>query len=147
MRFMQKTATAAAVVAVALTGAILSAAPASAAVTAPPPDGNVYAWLNINAGEVYHCRWVGNDDNWTNCTDWNGVAHDMNDKASSVQNRGFSWAVNFYHDAGRRGAYACLSRGDYWPDLRNQRFTRGGGSGAGEVVNNQISSHMWVSSC
>ncbi|MFB6726300.1 hypothetical protein ACFCV3_39385 [Kribbella sp. NPDC056345] len=147
MRFLKKAAAAGAILVAAMGGAVVSTTSASAAVTAPPPDGHVYAWLDINAGEFYHCRWVGNDDNWSTCTDWNGVARNMQDRASSVQNRGYSWAVNFYNDINRGGAWACLSKGDYWPDLRNQRFTRGGGAGHNYPMENRISSHLWVSSC
>ncbi|GAB3953893.1 hypothetical protein GCM10029976_094980 [Kribbella albertanoniae] len=148
MRFMKKAVAAGAILVAAMGGAVVSPTSASAAVTAPPPDGHLYAWLDINAGEYYHCRWVGNDDNWTNCTDWDGVARNMHDRASSVQNRGYTKEVNLYNDAGQRGAWRCLSRGEFWPDLRNVRFNRGSSeTGYNYPMENRISSHLWVSSC
>lgn len=145
MKIMQKIALAVAALAT-VGGAATMMAPAASAA-----DGNVYAYDGTYFSGKY-CGWVGNDTNWTTCSG-GGVAQNLRNQASSLWNNGYSGGnddVNFYWDTGYSGAWACLGTGDYWADLPLgvEHFTWGPGLGGyGDTLNNNISSHKWVSYC
>lgn len=146
MRFMGKAAAVGAGIVTAIGAAAITATPAAAA------DGHLYAWDLINKGGVY-CDWEGNDYNWASCDDRDGTQRSMRNKASSLHNNGFTYAVNLYYsplpaNGNPTSAWACLSRGDYWSNLTWRGFTGGRGlPGYGQGINNNIAAHKWVFIC
>ncbi|MFJ2055228.1 peptidase inhibitor family I36 protein [Streptomyces sp. NPDC087908] len=133
--------------AVAAASETLTAAPAagsaSAAVTpaaAAAPDGFLYAWEHPHAGGV-HCRWNSANANWAACRD----------KVSDVWNNGYPGVaedVKLYRDTDWNGSWVCLHQGHSLPDLAASglRFFSPG-HGQGELVNDRVGSHLWVSAC
>ncbi|MEU5218726.1 peptidase inhibitor family I36 protein [Streptomyces sp. NPDC020807] len=116
------------------------AAPASPAVSAPAPDGFLYAWEQPHAGG-FHCRWTEDNANWAGCRN----------KVSDVWNNGFPGRgedVRLFYGLEWTGSWVCLHRGDSFPDLVNDdvRFFSAG-AGRGERVNDNVSSHDWVDRC
>jgi hypothetical protein len=98
-------------------------------------DGYFYVWNDINAGGQ-QCRWFGDSSNWGGCRN----------KASSMENNGYAGSyedVRFYWDAGYGGANDCLWNGYYVPNLAAFAFPNNG-SGGGENLNDNISSHKWA---
>ena len=124
------------------TGAQASPTSAAMASTAAA-DGKVYAWRDPYRGGG-GCAWSGRSDNWQyDCGD-------MRNKASSLENRGYSDAVNFYYHPNQGGAWACLGRGDMWLDLSIGReiFSWGANlDGYRLKLDNAIASHRWVAGC
>ncbi|MFF4578695.1 peptidase inhibitor family I36 protein [Streptomyces sp. NPDC001373] len=80
------------------------------------------------------CGWSGNDPDWRTCGAGND--YDMNDRASSWWNNGYSGAlgdVRVYADINYGGASTCAPNGS-----------------AGNIPwewNDRISSHKWVTDC
>jgi hypothetical protein len=122
-----------------------SAAQATTAASKPAPqrvaaaaDGYFYAWIdsNFSGGS---CRWAGNASNWGSCRN----------QASSVQNNGYAGAyddVNMYWGVDYTGAWYCLPPGHYLRDMQYDYFNRGG-SGLGQAMGDNVSSHKWTTSC
>jgi hypothetical protein len=85
--------------------------------------------------------WYDDSSNW--------VDRNMRNQASSVHNNGFAGAyddVLLYWDAGHGGAAYCLRNGNYLMDMRYDRFPYNG-TGGGQAMNDNISSHRWVDYC
>lgn len=96
-------------------------------------DGNYYVWEDTNRGGRY-CGWSIDDRDWRTCGA-NG-SFDMNDRASSWWNNGYSGAygdVRVYADINYGGASTCAPNGM-------------GGNIPWEW-NDRISSHKWVTNC
>ncbi|MGW1250956.1 peptidase inhibitor family I36 protein [Streptomyces sp. NPDC002535] len=120
-------------------GAVPEAALPGAA-TAPGPDGFLYAWEHPHAGG-FHCRWNSANANWAGCRD----------KVSDVWNNGYPGVaedVKLYRDTDWNGSWVCLHQGHSLPDLgaSGLRFFSPG-HGQGELVNDRVGSHLWVSAC
>ncbi|MCD2462236.1 MULTISPECIES: peptidase inhibitor family I36 protein [unclassified Streptomyces] len=123
--------------------ALPGAATAPAAVApaaAPGPDGFLYAWEHPHAGG-FHCRWNSANANWAGCRD----------KVSDVWNNGYPGVaedVKLYRDTDWNGSWVCLHQGHSLPDLgaSGLRFFSPG-HGQGELVNDRVGSHLWVSAC
>lgn len=158
MNIISRTAATLAVTASAL-AAFAVVAPAASAATpeanAPSPkaaDGYVYVWDGANKTGA-GCAWSGNDGDWSACTDRSGAWHNLRNKAGSLYNNGYAATndkVNFYWGTNYTGSWACLGRGDSWPNLpaEGHTFTWGVNlPGYREPINNNISSHKWVSYC
>ncbi|MET9291128.1 peptidase inhibitor family I36 protein [Streptomyces sp. NPDC003077] len=111
--------------------------------TAPPPaaDGYFYAWLHAGQNGT-SCRWSGNSTNWNSgCS--------LRNQASSVLNFGYEETyddVRMYWGLSYGGASYCVARGVYLDNLANYTFPNNG-SGAGQSLNDNISSHKWVTGC
>ncbi|MEU6346070.1 hypothetical protein ABZ883_34535 [Streptomyces sp. NPDC046977] len=96
-------------------------------------NGNMYAW------DAYDCNGsplvvaAGDSSSW-------GAA---NDRASSVMNRGYTGSlsiVKFFYLENHQGGHTCLYPGELYADnLSDNQFTDG------NVVDNNIRSHQWVS--
>ncbi|MCX5231133.1 peptidase inhibitor family I36 protein [Streptomyces sp. NBC_00233] len=116
-------------------------APAAVAPAAVPgPDGFLYAWEHPHAGG-FHCRWNKENANWAGCRD----------KVSDVWNNGYPGVaedVKLYRDTDWNGSWVCLHQGHSLPDLAASglRFFSPG-HGQGELVNDRVGSHLWVSAC
>ncbi|MFV6030425.1 peptidase inhibitor family I36 protein [Streptomyces sp. NPDC056264] len=116
-------------------------APAAVApAAAPGPDGFLYAWEHPHAGG-FHCRWNSANANWAGCRD----------KVSDVWNNGYPGVaedVKLYRDTDWNGSWVCLHQGHSLPDLgaSGLRFFSPG-HGQGELVNDRVGSHLWVSAC
>ncbi|MFE4310357.1 peptidase inhibitor family I36 protein [Streptomyces sp. NPDC056891] len=116
-------------------------APAAVAPAAVPgPDGFLYAWEHPHAGG-FHCRWNGENANWAGCRD----------KVSDVWNNGYPGVaedVKLYRDTDWNGSWVCLHQGHSIPDLgaSGLKFFSPG-HGQGELVNDRVGSHLWVSAC
>ncbi|HET6291903.1 MAG TPA: hypothetical protein VFG33_00975 [Kribbella sp.] len=146
--------------AIAMTSIVVAAAAGSAPAFATAPqaptgtqgtqaDGYLYAWQHPHAGG-YMCKWDWHDTDWEDCSDGENL-HNMQNNASDLWNNGKPGAyenVYFYYNERMGGAYACLSRGDSWPDLVNggQTFNRGfwWSDGKGQKLENNIASHAWT---
>jgi hypothetical protein len=134
--------------------AAIAAGTLATATAAMAADGYVYAYDQpygwSRGGDA--CRWYGNDTDWGNCS-WYGRTLSMKNRASALWNNGYAGGydkVNFYWGTGYYGAWACLGVGDYWADLPlgREHFTWGAGKpGYGQVVNNNVASHKWVTQC
>ncbi|MEU3823567.1 hypothetical protein AB0E74_28730 [Streptomyces sp. NPDC030392] len=114
------------------------AAPAVA--DAAAADGYLYAWEHAWKGGR-QATWYDDSSNW--------VDRNMRNQASSVHNNGFAGAyddVLLYWDAGHGGAAYCLRNGNYLMDMRYDRFPYNG-TGGGQAMNDNISSHRWVDYC
>jgi hypothetical protein len=138
-----------------LIGAMLAATVGGVVATASPAlaaDGKVYAY-QYRYWQGFYCGWVGNDTDWSTCYDNAGDLHNMLNQASSLWNNGYAGGydkVNFYWGKSYYGAWACLGVGDYWADLPlgREHFTWGPGlPGYGQVVNDNVASHKWVTRC
>ncbi|MFG3490344.1 peptidase inhibitor family I36 protein [Streptomyces sp. NPDC047972] len=132
-----RAATAAPVVAA---SAAVSAPAAVAPAAAAAPDGFLYAWEHPHAGGV-HCRWNSANANWAGCRD----------KISDVWNNGYPGVaedVKLYRDTDWNGSWVCLHQGHSLTDLAASglRFFSPG-HGQGELVNDRVGSHLWVSAC
>ncbi|MYS05342.1 hypothetical protein GTW71_02510 [Streptomyces sp. SID6041] len=117
-----------------------SASAAVAPAAAAAPDGFLYAWEHPHAGGV-HCRWNSANANWAGCRD----------KVSDVWNNGYPGVaedVKLYRDTDWNGSWVCLHQGHSLPDLAASglRFFSPG-HGQGELVNDRVGSHLWVSAC
>lgn len=131
-----------------MAGAADAPAPAhgakAAAATAPSAaaaDGYFYAWDGANRTGKY-CRWFGDDADWTSCSPGGNIRN----QAGSIENRGYPGAyanVDVYWDTGYGGSYACIPNGWYYADLSQWYFSNPG-TGEGENMNNNISSHKWI---
>ncbi|MFC9793020.1 peptidase inhibitor family I36 protein [Streptomyces sp. NPDC057695] len=127
--------------AVEATSETVTAAPAAgSASAAAAPDGFLYAWEHPHAGGV-HCRWNSANANWAGCRD----------KVSDVWNNGYPGVaedVKLYRDTDWNGSWVCLHQGHSLPDLAASglRFFSPG-HGQGELVNDRVGSHLWVSAC
>ncbi|MFE5946736.1 peptidase inhibitor family I36 protein [Streptomyces sp. NPDC056480] len=115
-------------------------APAAAPAAVPGPDGFLYAWEHPHAGG-FHCRWNQANANWAGCRD----------KVSDVWNNGYPGVaedVKLYRDTDWNGSWVCLHQGHSLPDLgaSGLRFFSPG-HGQGELVNDRVGSHLWVSAC
>ncbi|MFD5365837.1 peptidase inhibitor family I36 protein [Streptomyces sp. NPDC127103] len=113
---------------------------AVAPAAAPGPDGFLYAWEHPHAGG-FHCRWNSANANWAGCRD----------KVSDVWNNGYPGVaedVKLYRDTDWNGSWVCLHQGHSLPDLgaSGLRFFSPG-HGQGELVNDRVGSHLWVSAC
>ncbi|MET7759582.1 peptidase inhibitor family I36 protein [Streptomyces sp. NPDC005389] len=113
---------------------------AVAPAAAPGPDGFLYAWEHPHAGG-FHCRWNRENANWAGCRD----------KVSDVWNNGYPGVaedVKLYRDTDWNGSWVCLHQGHSLPDLgaSGLRFFSPG-HGQGELVNDRVGSHLWVSAC
>ena len=142
-------------IAVVLTPLAAQAAP-TAPVPAPgadrsvlAPDGRVYAWEHPHGGGAV-CWWTGNDGNWITCD----PGGNLKNLASDLWNNGTPQAVDkvlFFWGQQQTGAWACLGRGDSWPDLTTGWYTFSWGSwgtpGKGDSIENNIASHRWSSTC
>ncbi len=99
------------------------------------PDGLLWAYSDANfSGRS--CSWGGDSAGWSSCG--------FNDVASSVRNNGYTGqydAVRFFKDGNYSGPSMCLSRGDSWSNLANQRWSDGSNA------NDSISSHFWTHLC
>ena len=124
-----------------------SSAQAATAAAAPnatalaPADGYFYAYADSNYGGKY-CRWVGNDTDWSSCS----PGGNLRNQASSLWNNGYAGSfddVYVYWGLSYGGAYACIGNGLAYSNLSNYVFPVGG-SGVGENMNDNISSHKWV---
>ncbi|GHC45662.1 hypothetical protein [Streptomyces cinnamoneus] len=114
------------------------ASPARAEAAAP--DGFLYAWEHAHAKGA-HCRWNKENGNWTGCRN----------KISDVWNNGFPGRledVRLFWGPGMTGSWVCLQQGESIPDLYDAGtvFTAPG-SGRGQLVNDNVSSHDWVDAC
>ncbi|MCX4238761.1 peptidase inhibitor family I36 protein [Streptomyces sp. NPDC020707] len=96
-------------------------------------DGAYWVWEDTNRGGS-QCGWSGNDADWRTCG-WGG-GYNMNDRASSWWNNGYSGAygdVRVYADINYGGASTCAPN-----------------AGSGNIPwewNDRISSHKWVTNC
>jgi hypothetical protein len=96
-------------------------------------DGAYWVWEDTNRGGA-QCGWSGNDADWRTCG-WGG-GYNMNDRASSWWNNGYSGAygdVRVYADINYGGASTCAPN-----------------AGSGNIPwewNDRISSHKWVTNC
>ncbi|MET8081376.1 peptidase inhibitor family I36 protein [Streptomyces sp. NPDC005303] len=118
-----------------------AATTATAAPSAAAADGYFYAWEGANRTGKY-CRWLGDDTNWTTCS----PGGNMRNQASSIENRGYPGSypnVMVYWDTGYGGTDACIDAGWYYADLSQWVFLNPG-SGQGETLNDNISSHQWT---
>lgn len=126
--------------------------PAPAAVVSPAAaaaDGYFYAYDGANKTGKY-CKWEGDDSNWSSCSPGGGIRN----QAGSIWNNGYAGAyedVKVYWDNGDDGAWdgawACIQNGYYYADLANWNFPNNATGGGGEVMNNNISAHMWANAC
>ncbi|MFB7942054.1 peptidase inhibitor family I36 protein [Streptomyces sp. NPDC004779] len=112
------------------------AVPAAAAA----PDGYLHAWEHPRAGGFY-CRWNAANANWAGCRD----------KVSDVWNNGYPGVaedVKLYRLPDWNGSWVCLHQGHSIPDLgaHGLRFFSPG-EGQGQLVNDAVGSHLWVSAC
>jgi hypothetical protein len=94
----------------------------------------------------FNCKWAGSNTNWTSTGCGN-----MNDKASSVWNNGYSSNPNvasvwMFEHTGYAGGWACLSPGDTWMDL-GAYIQRWNGPHHTTFVQDSISSHTWGGPC
>ncbi|MFC4592097.1 peptidase inhibitor family I36 protein [Sphaerisporangium corydalis] len=129
-----------------------TAAPAASA--ALMADGFFYAAENPN-GQGKYCRWLGNDGDWSNCSDPSGaVPGGMQNQASQMFNSGVPGGyddVNVYYNKNYDGAYRCLAVGNHWDNLTLgwETFDHWGtnGQGYGKSINDDVASHKWVTSC
>ncbi|MFC5144819.1 peptidase inhibitor family I36 protein [Streptomyces aureoversilis] len=103
---------------------------------APPADGKLYAYEGYNY-TGFSCSWTGNSNNWGQCRN----------QASSLWNNGFPgnlddvwvyWAPN--RTEARRGVH----NGVAISNLATVTFDAGTGKGAGQNLNDNISSHQWT---
>ncbi|MGW3288705.1 peptidase inhibitor family I36 protein [Streptomyces sp. NPDC001002] len=96
-------------------------------------NGFMYAWQDLDCTGTLLISTPGSSSYW-------GAA--ANDKATSVMNRGFVGGndhVVFWEDAGLVGGHTCLAPGELYADnLTDDWFT------SGVVVNDNISSHEWL---
>ncbi|MEV0909026.1 peptidase inhibitor family I36 protein [Streptomyces hokutonensis] len=107
-------------------------------------DGYFYAYENANYGGKY-CRWVGNDSDWSSCSPGGNIRN----QASALWNNGYAGSyedVNVYWGLGYTGAWACIANGYAYSNLAGWNFPNNG-SGGGETLNDNISSHVWSNSC
>ncbi|GAA0581890.1 hypothetical protein HPO96_08285 [Kribbella sandramycini] len=146
---------------IAMTGLLAAAtAGTTSAVAGPPPvpapserhaaapDGFVYAW-DLPGGRGATCRWSGADRDWGDCTS-HGTENSMLNRASDLWNNGVHAEyenVDFHWGKDQGGAWACLSRGDSWPNLTTggQTFSHyyPWSAGKNERIDNNIASHRW----
>ncbi|MEU2660458.1 peptidase inhibitor family I36 protein [Streptomyces sp. NPDC007325] len=120
-------------------GAVAPAA-ATAPAAAPAPDGFLHAWEHPRAGGAY-CKWNAANANWAGCRD----------KISDVWNNGYPGVaedVKLYRLTDWNGSWVCLHQGHSIPDLgaSGLRFFSPG-EGQGQLVNDAVGSHLWVSAC
>jgi hypothetical protein len=107
-------------------------------------DGYFYAYEHAYQGGKY-CRWVGNDGDWSSCS----PGGNLRNQASSLWNNGYAGVsedVNVYWGLNYTGAWACIANGYYYANLADWYFPTNG-SGGGENMNDNISSHKWSDSC
>ncbi|MFJ1600280.1 hypothetical protein [Streptomyces sp. NPDC088261] len=132
------------------TGTAQAAAPQEPArpSVAAEPDGYLYAWVNINRGGDW-CRWLNNDDNWNTCSG-SKASFDMRNKASSLDNRGFTGSyedVDLFYSPSQQGSSNCLPNGYYLNNLAGIYFRWDGKPGQGQTMNDNIASHKWSNAC
>ncbi|PDP88127.1 hypothetical protein CQJ94_08350 [Glycomyces fuscus] len=131
-----------ALVAAAITAATLFNAPTAQAeevrshTAAAAADGRLYAYYDFNYNR-YCASWAGNSSNWGACRN----------TTSSLWNNGYPgnlddvwvyWGLN--HSGARRGVH----NGVALANLSQWTFDANTGSGSGQALNNNISSHMWT---
>jgi hypothetical protein len=111
-------------------------APASPAGVSVQADGNLHLYRDVNYGN--YCRgYVGNSTDWGTCRN----------QVSSLWNNGYPgdlddvwlyWGTNY--SGARRGVHNGVSIADLQP----YTFDAGTGTGAGQSINNNVSSHKWT---
>lgn len=122
-------------VAAPLATAAAEPAPVAPHEVVPQADGRLHVYYGFNLSN--HCgSWVGSDDDWGVCRNataslWN------NGYPGNLDDVRVYWGVN--QTGASRGVYNGVALGD----LRNWTFDNNG-SGAGEWLYNNISSHQWV---
>jgi hypothetical protein len=125
------------------------------AFAAAAADGFFYA-ADLPNGQGKYCRWLGNDTDWSTCSDPSGSVggNGMLNQASQMFNNGVPGGyddVNVYYNKGYDGAFRCLATGNHWDNLSLgiETFDHWGtnGQGYGKSLNNDVASHKWVTSC
>ncbi|GAA3626772.1 peptidase inhibitor family I36 protein [Streptomyces chitinivorans] len=139
------------IAAVAATAA-LGLAPAVAHAAPPAPeapeaseagaaaDGYFYVWEHEKK-RGRQASWRGNSADWSD--------RNMRNRASSAHNRGYAGAyedVRMYWGKGYTGASYCLPNGGYLLHMTRDFFPRNG-TGGGQTLNDNVSSHRWGDYC
>ncbi|WP_150239989.1 hypothetical protein [Nocardiopsis quinghaiensis] len=119
-------------------------APAAQAAEAGPTvplsaaaDGKLHVYYDFNLSR--HCAsWEGYSSHWGKCRN----------EVSSLWNNGYPGGhddVRVYWGLNHSGAYRGVHNGVVLNNLRQWTFDANTGRGSGEVLDNNISSHKWIS--
>jgi hypothetical protein len=147
---MRRSGTAALVVALASLGLMAPATSASAGTQEwvcaskwPGRDGYVRAWDDYGCDGFFLGQDQGDDRFWGDSAGGFQALAQM--RATSVMNSGFIGGrdvVAFYaeKDYPASKGYVCLAPGERWADLLTDNYF----ANTGEVVNDRIRSHRWV---
>ncbi|MFI0977623.1 peptidase inhibitor family I36 protein [Streptomyces sp. NPDC021093] len=111
-------------------------APAVPAPSGAAADGKLHVYLDFNyVGEC--AAWTGNSTNWGTCRN----------KVSSLRNSGYPGSLDdvwVYYAPNYGGAKRGVHNGVGLDNLTKWTFDPNTGSGSGQQLNDNISSHKWT---